>query len=529
VSEPGASLPWTDDSIFKRIRHQLDPVSGALPEHGMSLPDGEKTRGGMRYAPGAWDGILGHHMASQDDPEKGRTVAELLDSAARSDRAAAVVECYELLKEDAVFSIIDTVIEKLVEMRTPLEPLKALSLAFATRSRDRGPVKAGIALLGAVRAVEHQDAVISLGRHDEFTLYAAVALQAMLPDPLMTLWDLARHVRGWGRIQVVERLVPTGDVELQKWLRTEGFRNSIMHEYLALTAATHGQLLPALERSTLAADELVGASDLLQTLIAADHGPAAGMGFYNDAAAACSEFLRHVSAAQPDLRHLRAAGAILSYVTEDDREDAERMQCGWNEASTAHVQSQARGLIERPVWEPMARSALDSTDDAQFALGDECARLMGLDTFAWHWKRVEAHPLESRNWHAVMRTVNSHRIGQLVQFAERVLPLEAIATGAADELGMGAGFEPHNCLVAVLQDLKDYPGQGRTLIYAGLRSPVVRSRNMALNALEAWEPALRAELKDVLERALQEEVDDQVRERVKALLNDSGPLNPDNA
>jgi hypothetical protein len=105
------------------------------------------------------------------------------------------------------------------------------------------------------------------------------------------------------------------------------------------------------------------------------------------------------------------------------------------------------------------------------------------------------------------------------EFAEASIDLAAIATGAGDELGLGQGFEPHSCLDYVLQDLRRFREKGEALIAAGLKSPVVRNRNMAVAALAAWS---REEwpggLEKALERAAGCEPNEDVRERMHQAL-----------
>jgi len=59
---------------------------------------------------------------------------------------------------------------------------------------------------------------------------------------------MAKHVTGWGRVHLVERLAKTEDAEIKEWLLREGFRNSVMYEYLAYIAATTGGLNDALHQ-----------------------------------------------------------------------------------------------------------------------------------------------------------------------------------------------------------------------------------------------------------------------------------------
>lgn len=57
------------------------------------------------------------------------------------------------------------------------------------------------------------------------------------------LWELAKRVQGWGKIQIVDRLseMELND-EIKDWLVLEGYKNNIMYEYLALTCAKNGML-----------------------------------------------------------------------------------------------------------------------------------------------------------------------------------------------------------------------------------------------------------------------------------------------
>lgn len=107
----------------------------------------------------------------------------------------------------------------------------------------------------------------------------------------------------------------------------------------------------------------------------------------------------------------------------------------------------------------------------------------------------------------------------VIEFAEQNLDPAKIATGAANELGLGRGFEQHSCLDYVLQELRRFPARGANLIDAGLRSPVTRNRNMSVAVLAAWP---RKDWPNGLEKsvklAAKLEPDDGVRERMQKVL-----------
>jgi hypothetical protein len=159
-----------------------------------------------------------------------------------------------------------------------------------------------------------------------------------------------------------------------------------------------------------------------------------------------------------------------------------------------------------------------------FAHADRAAKALGIDTWDIHWRRLREKPTDPGRWYHVMALCDGERIGPVVEFAEANIDLAAVATGAGDELGLGRGFEPHSCLDYVLQDLRRFPGKGGALIEAGLRSPVVRNRNMAVAALAAWS---RGEwpvgLEKSLERAAGCEPNEDVRERMQKVLRGEPP------
>lgn len=525
-SKPVSESPWVEDSIYRLIESRIDE-SGKLDCDDLVLPDEEEVQedGAVRWAAGAMDGVAGYHMGTGKEPTKAKRVARLIRDIARNGDRRAEAALVDSLGDEFILSIIDDVIAILAESRVPVDPhLHVLALNLCTHTRRRGAVKLGLALLGVLAITKHEPIVQTLGRHDEFTLYAAVALSNMLEDPSTSLWQLAQSVDGWGRIQVVERLVPTDDPEIQRWLRVEGFRNSVMYEYLAHTAAVHGRLCEALNQKAIETEELISASEIISALITGNGAPALGMDDYDDAAETCRYFCRHVQAAEPDIAYFLTSQLILDYMKSDQREASEKLKNGWTEAMRASVRESAEGFVSQAHWASLVRKALESEDPRAFCDADRAARYLGLDTFEHHWARLVEKPDDGGRWYNVMKGADAGRIEQIVALAEREIPLDDIATGPADEVGFGSEFASHSCLEFVLQDLGAFPGHGWTLVRAGLSSPVVRNRNMALNVLEAWgRDRWPPEAAEALAAASTSEPNDGVRERLEALTSETGP------
>jgi hypothetical protein len=93
---------------------------------------------------------------------------------------------------------VDSALEKVVAANVSLEPhLHKYAKWLAFESPDRGPVKFGIALLGLIRDKNDMDKITALGKHEEFTLFSAVALTNTYENPEQELWNLAKFVDGW--------------------------------------------------------------------------------------------------------------------------------------------------------------------------------------------------------------------------------------------------------------------------------------------------------------------------------------------
>ncbi len=521
-------MPWDRrPSIVEFVRSHIDADRPGMSEGGYTLPDEERVNAGskIRWGMGSMDGVITHHFGTGENEETVRRTVALILAYSRQPTVANKVAVYQHAIAEHVVSIIDPVIEALLnEAGIGHDRLYELARSFVTEAPDREPVKFGIALLGLFRQPADQELFQTLGRHDEFTLFCAVAIANSSEDHDEALWTLARNVTGWGRIHTIERLARTTNPAIKNWLLREGFRNSIMYEYLAGTCARAGGLLAALSEDRVDRELLTAAGEIIQALIVG--GPAEGIDDYEDALPVIESYLAHMASSAETIEDFLHVNSIKRYLGEEDSRWAGRYDAGWSAEGRDALRSACDSILGRPEWAGPVRAKLSSEDALAFAHADQAAKALGIDTWDIHWRRLQQKPAEPGRWYHVMALCDEGRIGNVIEFAEAGLDLAAIATGAGDELGLGRGFEQHSCLDYVLQDLRRFPGRGATLIEAGLKSPVVRNRNMAVAALAAWS---RAEwpggLGEALERAARCEPNEDVRERMRKALQGE-PLSP---
>lgn len=201
-------MPWDrTPSIYAHISSHLDE-DHKLTEAGQLLPDEESinARSQIRWAAGATDGVMIHHMGGSNEDRAIKALVKNMLACIKQPTAKNKAAVYRHVMEENTVSMIDSAIEALLaKQRINYQRLFELAHSFATEAPDRGPVKFGLAILGLFQA-DNEELFQTIGCHDEFTLFCAVALSNSEENAERSLWKLAQNVDGWGRIHAVERL-----------------------------------------------------------------------------------------------------------------------------------------------------------------------------------------------------------------------------------------------------------------------------------------------------------------------------------
>lgn len=515
-----AAPPWGErPSILSHILEHIQPGSVGLRDGGAELPDEANVRGdsGLGWAPGARDGVFGHHVTGAESEARAdaamRALRSLLEDATDANAAAF----YSVVSGGPALALVDPLLERVVASELDAERLHGIARWLTVSAADREAVKLGMALFTTVWHEMDRRTVGTLGHHDEFTPFAVVALRSMEERPDRTLWALGQQVRGWGRIHVVEALASTEDEQIQAWLLREGYANEVMVEYTALICARTGRLRDALELPEPDDALLDGAGEILAALIRGCGGPAAGMESYADGAAATELYLRHLRSRSLATRHRVVVEEVREFLDEPHGV-ADDSDLGWP-ARQGAILELAEEYATRPGWRERVLAELAS-DDEHFWAAAAAAPRLGIDLWPFHFDRVKGGRPE---WHYLMQSEDPERIDRVLELAERVLPLDALASGPALESALGRGSDPAWALGLILQGLDRFPGKGWPLIRVGLRSPMIRNRNMAARALAAWPRAAWPPGADaLLRRSHAEEPDHDARERMRQALDAGG-------
>ncbi len=341
--EPKARFYWEETpSIYVHVSGHVKPGQVGLSQGGEVLPDEARAvaaEGGVQWSAGARDGVLTHHMTGQSETEDREAVAngvlDLVVAYCDDPTDANKQKVHAYLCDKQVIDFVDPFMVGLVKDRQP-DPSLVYELArsLAVESPDREPVKLGVALLGVFQGFAQQSMFKTLGRHDEFTLFCVVALKSTLEKPDEDIWELARNVTGWGRVAAVERLAGTEHAQIREWMLREGFRNTVMNEYLAFTCAESGGLRAAMGRDRVDDELLDAAGEILRALLNRN-GPAQDINDYDDAAQVVESYLRHMGNRKATPERVAAVKAVRRWLDQPEQDWDTREQIALRKDSLA--------------------------------------------------------------------------------------------------------------------------------------------------------------------------------------------------
>lgn len=339
---PWAGKPSAYDMIVLRMGQDGKLMSQALPDDD-ECADRPERREALRREGLEGIGALGAVPDEGVAKELTRLLVRLSrDRSVRSRRAA-----YLALMRDESLDAISPALQALHKLPgLNAGHLYEEALWMARHGVHRNVVKFGIALLSQYGSDRHRELTFTLGKHEEFTLYAASALMGM-EQPSKALCELARCVDGWGRVYLVERLDPETQ-EIRDWLLREGFRNRIGDGLLAYTCALKGDLEEALQADTIDPALFEGAGGILAALIAG--GPAEDIDDYEQAMPVIGEYLRHAARMREDGACLAPVLEIQRFLEQDERAWEKRYLDGWTPEARQSYLAQCRSIAGTGSW-----------------------------------------------------------------------------------------------------------------------------------------------------------------------------------
>lgn len=476
--------PWKEhESIYQFIKRNFDE-EGKINDPFLELPDEDKKKeGAIKWTVGAMDGVLSHHFVGKTENLKQiQNIVSLFTKQINRPNKRNRINLYNGLKDVDALSLIDDLMNEIQKAEIDPNQLYNEARWLAVNGVHRNIVKFAIAIIGRFNT-DDDELLLVLGKHEEFTLYVAVALLNKNQNASVKLLDLAKSVKGWGKIHIVERMRPDND-EIKRWLICCGCENAIMDEYLAYTCAEKGELIKFLSASRIDYEILRGAGRIIKALIIG--GPASNINDYDDGAEVIENYVNHAVQMELKLEDIIVLGVIEEYLNESDEEEHKRLLAlGWSDIGIKESVNKIKIVLSENKWTQLILKKIETETGFSKYTAIRAAEIVNLDIWDNLFNSLKYEANDTTAYFEMMKTKDVKRIQRLCNFAEEHLKLNKIIGKPEDTIN---GYDKDNdCLDYILQSLDGFEGVGAKLISVGLQAKSVRNRNMAIKALEKWD------------------------------------------
>ena len=458
----------TEGSIFLRMEQCIKQY-GKLPED-FILEEKDKKTNELQYAPGALEGICGHHLMGGNGNAK--DFCEMVKTYLEMDAADALVR-FET--EDAVTFQIATIrnelLREIYENRREYDAgkLKRLAATFVSCGKKINSVKVGLSLLNLFDLSDNEGAkriLKVLAYSEEFTDYVIWNSQSWEEKEKQEFFfELAKCLTGWGKINAVE-MMKADTEEKKEWLLCHGCKNTVLYAYLGYECAMKCDLQKRLQEGNLTDEEFAGASDIVSGLL--DEGPCQGMSALDEPVEFSCLYLEECRKHYWDAEQVALITDLASYFKESKIENSELVVDKVKDVlSRVDMNTFIVENIDNSTHNCLRIAKMYNIDMSQHLL-----RLMKMD-FVKYYKFCSY--LFNSNF----------CIEEFLDLCDRKINYNLYPNEMGESLGLG-NVQGEVRLDMIVQYLDKHYRKGKNMIRACIQSPITRWRNVAAKVLLAW-------------------------------------------
>ena len=258
-----------DLSIYELIKTSIQP-NGELPED-FKLPP--KDPNGVPWADGAIDGVSIYHLVeNEEDIEPLKNIVFQI-SEGKFEEAQNNLENLDFFMISRREALLNWIIQEKEKINA--NNLYEFASSQLVNTKNIEIVKFCLSIL-AIMNVETDEETIEkvkiLALSDEFTLYCldilvyCLDILVQLEDSNEEIFEIAKKVKGWGRIYSIEYLQATNN-KIKEWILEEGCHNYIIPAYTAYTCAKKINLIEILNQDKISNKKFNDISYLMNALL----------------------------------------------------------------------------------------------------------------------------------------------------------------------------------------------------------------------------------------------------------------------
>ena len=513
-------LEIKDLSIYELIKNSIQ-ANGELPED-FKLPP--KDPNGVPWADGALDGVYLYHLVeNEEDIEPLKNIVFQI-SEGKFEEAQNNLENLDFFMISRRDPLLNWIIQE--QKQINIDNLCEFAISQLSTSKNIEVIKFCLCVLEIIKLETEKDTIEKvkiLALSDEFTLYCLNILKN-LKNSNEEIFEIAKKVKGWGRIYSVKYLKVTND-EIKEWILEEGCHNYIIPAYTAYTCAKKINLVEILNEDKISNKKFNDISYLMNALL--DEEAITGISNLEDRELLIERYLEKAKTLASTEEDYYAVITLKEYIKNNKEINNELIKICDEILNSENTRNNVKELLKE-------------------GYGYNIAKYLGIDIDKYILEYLQDNPL--KNPYIVFNISERENMKKLVSLIEKKLTLEKLEGAPTDKfyskneknkeyifldtiikkLG-NLGRTERKFVVSVypveptasMDEPENFIGIGENLIICALNSPYVDVRYGAVNTLESWKEKgyiLSNEIIENMKNLEKLEVDEELKIKLNELL-----------
>ena len=513
-------LETKDLSIYELIKSSIQ-ANGELPED-FKLPP--KDPNGVPWADGALDGVYIYHLVeNEEDIEPLKNIVFQI-SEGKFEEAQNNLENLDFFMISRRDPLLNWIIQE--QKQINIDNLCEFTISQLSTSKNIEVIKFCLCVLEIIKLETEKDTIEKvkiLALSDEFTLYCLNILKN-LKNSNEEIFEIAKKVKGWGRIYSIKYLKVTND-EIKEWILEEGCHNYIIPAYTAYTCAKKINLVEILNEDKISSKKFNDISYLMNALL--DEEAITGISNLEDRELLIERYLEKAKTLASTEEDYYAVITLKEYIKNNKEINNELIKICDEILNSENTRNNVKELLKE-------------------GYGYNIAKYLGIDIDKYILEYLQDNPL--KNPYIVFNISERENMKKLVSLIEKKLTLEKLEGAPTDKfyskneknkeyifldtiikkLG-NFGRTERKFVVSVypvdptasMDEPENYIGIGENLIICALNSPYVDIRYGAVNTLESWKEKgyiLSNEIIENIKKLEKLEVDEELKIKLNNLL-----------
>ena len=514
-------------SIYELIKTSIQS-NGELPED-FKLPS--KNPNGIPWADGAMDGVFIYHTVRNEENIDALKNIVFQISERKFEDAQTNLDKLDFSMISRRYSLLNWIIQE--EEKINLNNLYEFATFQLTTSKNIELIKFCLSVLTLMNIETDKDIIEKvkiLALSDEFTLYCldilvyCLDILVQLEDSNEEIFEIAKKVKGWGRIYTIEYLQATNN-EIKEWILEEGCHNNVLPAYTAYTCAKKINLVEILNEDKISNKKFNDISYLMNALL--DEEAITGISQLENRELLIERYLekaKYLSSTEDDYS---AVMTLKEYIKNNKEINNDLIKICDKILNSEKTRNNVKELLKE-------------------GYGYNIAKYLGIDTDKYILEYLQNNPL--KNPYIIFNISERENMEKLVSFIEKNLTLEKLKGAPTDKfypkneenkeyifldtiirkLGNFKRTE-RNFVVSLypveptasMDEPENFIGIGENLIICALNSPYVDIRYSAVTTLESCKEKgyiLSNEIIENIKNLEKLEVDEELKIKLNKLL-----------